>query len=75
MTIEVRNADSTNAHSGTVFIKLYATGQVQIAEGSVGTGTISPGVRMQIPVLTLTWSGTYSINDFANGKITLTQQT
>lgn len=72
VTVDIKNYDTAQPHSGTVYIVLYSADNTQIATGTVGTGTISPGVRLAV-VCSLTWTSGYTVQDFHHGKITVTQ--
>jgi len=74
VTIDIKNYDTSQPHSGTVYVVLYDHENTQIATGTVGTGTISPGVRLAI-ICQLTWTSGYTVQDFHHGKITVTQTT
>jgi len=72
VTVDIKNYDDGQAHSGTVFVVLYSADNTQIATGSVGTGMISPGVRLAV-ICQLMWTSGYTVTDFNHGKITVTQ--
>ena len=57
-----------------IYFKIYDTTMTLIAEGSVGTGLIAPGVRQGGITMPMAWYGSYTITDFGTGKGTLTQQ-
>ena len=73
VTFEIRNSDAAMAHAGTVTVKLYSADNTEIASGTVGTGVISPGVRVGGIVVQLTWTTGYSADDFSRGRVTLSQ--
>jgi len=72
-TLDVKNYDSTTLHSGTVYVYFYNVDNLQIAEGSVGTGNVSPGVRIGDIKVVLVWLSGYGAEDFSRGKITLVE--
>lgn len=73
-TLDIKNYDTTTLHTGMIYVYFYNVDNLQIAEGSVGTGNISPGVRIGDIKVELTWLSVYSAEDFERGKITLVEQ-
>lgn len=73
VTVDVKNYDNSQAHSGTVHVTLYSSDGLEIASGSAGTGTISPGVRLGNIVVQLNWLEGYTVQNFSYGKVTLIQ--
>lgn len=73
VTVDIKNHDTLHSHSGVFYIVFYNTQNSEIAHGTLTTGRVSPGVRIGSSNLALTWIGTYTLNDFNYGKITLTQ--
>jgi hypothetical protein len=72
-TIDVKNNDNSANHQGVVQLILYDIQNLEIATGSESTGIISPGVRLGNIVIDLVWIGSYTVTDFARGKVTVTQ--
>jgi len=72
-TFEVRNSDYSSSHSGIVYVVLYSSTNMEIATGECATGNVPAGTAVSNVFMSLTWYGSYTITDFARGKITLVQ--
>lgn len=70
--VDIRNTGSMS-HTAEIDIKLYTTGNVQIAFGSASTGVISGGTVFGVPPIALTWQIGYTVANLTRGEIQIQQ--
>ena len=70
VTIDVQNTDTVNSHVGTIFVKLFTNGNVQIASAQTSTGSIGSSNTVVVTVdLRSGWIGNYTVADCVSAYV------
>jgi len=69
INVTVKNFDSA-PHSGTIYVKFFTNGDVQIAySDATSTGTIDGGYSVEVPFISLNWLDNYTVSDVVKAFI------